>query len=345
MWRFFFSFTLYKSTFTLKLNFYPFTLTKTFAQLQLGAFTFEGRWKLISKICSLDLTTTPVHYFPTPKFIDNILAKKYLPKKIKSNCIELNNAVDIVKNLQQIILTDVTLKLYQKTKFTTVPNVVFCKDKSLLFLEQNTTINTCFLNTDNGPIYIGKGTTIQDGVCMKGPIYIGENCVVKMGATIYEGTVIGNNCIVGGEVKNAVLMNNSNKAHYGYLGDSIIGEWCNLGAGTTNSNLKNNVSDVEIKVGENKLNAGIKFGLLMGHYSRTAINTSFNTGTIVGVSCNIFANGLTPKVISSFSWGVEKGNYELEKAIADIEKWMSLKNKSLSKKEINQLLNCYITSK
>ena len=126
----------------------------------------------------------------------------------------------------------------------------------------------------------------------------------------------------------------SNKAHDGYLGDSVIGEWCNLGAGTTNSNLKNNASDVKVWTPKGQMNAGIKCGVMMGDYCRTAINTSINTGTVIAVCCSVFGSGLTPQYIPSFSWGSEGvKRYELEKAIVDIDDWKQLKGKRITDNE------------
>jgi len=169
---------------------------------------------------------------------------------------------------------------------------------------------------------------------IRGPFSLGEGSVLKMGSKVYGATSIGPHCIVGGEVKNSVLFGYSNKAHDGYLGDSVIGEWCNLGAGTSNSNLKNNAGEVKIWTPRGQVNAGHKCGLLMGDYSRSMINTSFNTGTVVGVCCNVFGSGLTPKYLPSFSWGNDGiDRYEFERALNDIESWKKLKGKKISKKE------------
>src|SRR5690606_19966510 len=170
---------------------------------------------------------------------------------------------------------------------------------------------------------------------------LGQNGVLKMGTKIYGATTIGPGSLAGGEIKNSILMGYSNKAHDGYLGDSVLGEWCNLGAGTSNSNLKNNVSSVKIwnKAGKDFEDAGIKCGLLMGDYSRSAINTSFNTGTVAGICCNIFGNSFPPKFIDNFSWGNEK--YSFEKVIADIKNWKQLKGHTLTDIEIESLKNIY----
>jgi UDP-N-acetylglucosamine diphosphorylase/glucosamine-1-phosphate N-acetyltransferase len=211
-----------------------------------------------------------------------------------------------------------------------------------IFIEAGAQIQFAILNATNGPIFIGKNAEIMEGSLLRGPISIGENSTVKMGTKIYGATSIGSNCVVGGEIKNSVIMDFSNKAHDGYLGDSVIGEWCNLGAGTSNSNLKNNVSPVKVwnKKQQNFEEAGIKCGLLMGDYSRAAINTSFNTGTVVGINCNIFGEMAPPKFIDNFTWGKE--SYEFEKAMSDITNWKNLKNKKLEEKEIQQLKKIYL---
>jgi UDP-N-acetylglucosamine diphosphorylase/glucosamine-1-phosphate N-acetyltransferase len=235
--------------------------------------------------------------------------------------------LDILKHNNEIIHFDIRT---QKTKpAITIPNTILSNGNKKIYIEKGVSIKHCFMNTDAGPIYLGKNVQIQEGACLRGPLYIGENSIIKMGATIYGSTIIGSNCLIGGEIKNSILMDNSNKAHYGYLGDSIIGEWCNLGAGTSNSNIKNNASDVLVQLPSKQINAGLKCGLLMGDYSKAAINTSFNTGTVVGISCNVFTKGLTPKFIPNFSWGVNGEKYIFEKAIKDIEKWMELKNVAL----------------
>jgi UDP-N-acetylglucosamine diphosphorylase/glucosamine-1-phosphate N-acetyltransferase len=205
---------------------------------------------------------------------------------------------------------------------------------STIFLEKGAKVEHCFFNTEEGPIYIGKNVTIMEGSMLRGPVAVCDGATVKMGSKIYGATTIGPNCIAGGEIKNSVLFGNSNKAHDGYLGDSVIGEWCNMGAGTSNSNIKNNASVVMLWTTQGPKNVGVKCGVMMGDYSRTAINTAINTGTVIGVCSNVFGSGLTPKYIPNFSWGsdgVER--YEFEKACADIEAWKALKHQSIAESE------------
>jgi UDP-N-acetylglucosamine diphosphorylase / glucose-1-phosphate thymidylyltransferase / UDP-N-acetylgalactosamine diphosphorylase / glucosamine-1-phosphate N-acetyltransferase / galactosamine-1-phosphate N-acetyltransferase len=203
-----------------------------------------------------------------------------------------------------------------------------------IFIEKSAQVKNCFLNANDGPIYIGKNAVIMDGSMLYGPIAICDNAVVKMGSKIYGATTIGPNCTVGGEIKNSVFFGNSNKAHDGYIGDSVIGEWCNMGAGTSNSNIKNNASSIMLWTPNGPMNVGLKCGVMMGDYSRTAINTSINTGTVIGVCCNVIGNGLTPKYIPCFSWGSEGvERYQFEKALSDIQNWKQLKQQSLTENE------------
>lgn len=203
-----------------------------------------------------------------------------------------------------------------------------------IFIEKGAILKNTIINAGEGPVYIAKNALVMEGACIRGPVSIGENAVVKMSAKIYGATTIGPGCTVGGEIKNAVLFANSNKAHDGYLGDSVIGEWCNLGAGTSNSNLKNTAGNIVVHLQNQQQNAGQKCGVMMGDFSRTAINTAINSGTVIGLSANIFGSGLTPKHIPSFSWGFDNNvKYRLDKALTDAGQWKRLKNKELSETE------------
>lgn len=213
-----------------------------------------------------------------------------------------------------------------------------------IFVEEGATLKYVTINAENGPVYIGKNCEVMEGSFIRGPFAMLEGSVVKMGAKIYGATTLGPGCIAGGEIKNSILFGYSNKAHDGYLGDSVIGEWCNLGAGTSNSNLKNTADTVKVwSPGERKyLPVGNKCGLMMGDYSSSAINTSFNTGTVTGVSCNVFGNGLSPKYIPDFSWGFTNDNkYDLIKACDAINNWKKLKNQMLTDAEKNILKHIF----
>ncbi|OLY92855.1 UDP-N-acetylglucosamine diphosphorylase/glucosamine-1-phosphate N-acetyltransferase [Cnuella takakiae] len=203
-----------------------------------------------------------------------------------------------------------------------------------LFIEKGALVKHAIINCEDGPVYIGKNALVMEGCLLRGPLSIGENAVVKMGTKIYGATTIGPSCTAGGEIKNSILFANSNKAHDGYLGDSVIGAWCNLGAGTTNSNLKNNASCVQVWTPKGEQTVGLKCGVIMGDYSRTAINTAINTGTVIGVSANVFGQGLTPKFIPSFSWGTDGiERYRYDKALEDIANWKALKGGAIAENE------------
>lgn len=198
-----------------------------------------------------------------------------------------------------------------------------------IFIEKGAVVEHSILNASTGPIYIGKNAVIMEGSVIRGPFAMGEGATVKMGTKVYGATTVGPYCTIGGEVKNSVLFGYSSKGHDGYLGDSVMGEWCNMGAGTSSSNLKNSARDVMVWTPKGQVNAGIKCGVMMGDFSRTSINTSINTGTVIGVCCNVFGSGLTPKYIPNFSWGSEGiKRYEFEKALEDIGAWKKLKGLS-----------------
>ncbi|MDI3320514.1 putative sugar nucleotidyl transferase [Pinibacter soli] len=214
-----------------------------------------------------------------------------------------------------------------------------------IFIEQGANVEHCILNASTGPIYIGKNAEIMEGSVIRGPLAMCEGAVLKLGTKVYGATTLGPYSVGGGEIKNSVFFGYSNKGHDGYLGDSVIGEWCNMGAGTSNSNVKNNAGAVKVYSDLEKNSyetAGIKCGVLMGDYSRCAINTSFNTGTVVGVSANIFGSGLTPKYVPSFSWGSEGiKTYNFDAALQHIENWKQLKHQTLTAEEKSILKYLY----
>ena len=213
---------------------------------------------------------------------------------------------------------------------------------SQIFIEKGASIEHCFINASAGPVYIGKNALVMEGSMIRGPFAMGEGAVLKMGSKVFGATTLGPYCTGGGEIKNSILFGYSNKSHDGYLGDAVIGEWCNLGAGTTNSNIKNNAGEIKIWTTKGEMPAGMKCGFFMGDYSRTAINTSINTGTVIGVSANVFGAGLTPKYIPHFSWGSEGvKRYEFDKVLGDIESWKKLKSEVLTDDEKSILKYVY----
>ena len=219
-----------------------------------------------------------------------------------------------------------------------------------IHIEEGAKVNQSILNTTEGPIYIGKDAEIMEGSMVRGPFAMLNNSVLKMGTKIYGATTLGPHCKVGGEVNNSVFFGFSSKAHDGFLGNSVIGEWCNLGAGTNNSNLKNNYAEVKLWNYEKEQfkNTGLQFcGLIMGDHSKCGINTMFNTGTVVGVSTNIFGSGFPRNFIPSFSWGGAAGFsvYKLPKVYDVASKVFSRRELSFDKVEKNILSEVYNMTK
>jgi len=208
-------------------------------------------------------------------------------------------------------------------------------DPSLIFLEPGATVHASVLNTGNGPIWIGEGAEVMEGSLLRGPVALGAHAQFKMGTKVYGPSAFGPGCRVGGEVNNSVMLGYSNKGHDGFLGNSVLGEWCNLGAGTNNSNLKNTYGRVKVwsYAEENMLDTGLQFcGLVMGDHSKSGIATMFNTGTVVGVCANVFGADFPPKRIPSFAWGGASGfdTYEFERATETAHRVMARRDVELT---------------
>ncbi|MBR5983606.1 MAG: GlmU family protein [Bacteroidales bacterium] len=212
-------------------------------------------------------------------------------------------------------------------------NVVF--GKYPLFVENGCSVECATFNTNDGPIYIGANAEVMEGVNIRGPFALCEHAVLKMGAKMYGDTTVGPWCKVGGELSNVVFFGYSNKAHDGFLGNSVVGEWCNFGADSNNSNLKNNYAEVKLWNYDTQKfeKTGLQFcGLIFGDHSKCGINTMFNTGTVVGVSANIFGAGFPRNFVPSFSWGGASGftEYKLETAFEVMERVMARRHVEFS---------------
>jgi UDP-N-acetylglucosamine diphosphorylase/glucosamine-1-phosphate N-acetyltransferase len=221
--------------------------------------------------------------------------------------------------------------LTEDRKSQPIPKSVNVIAPENVFIEEGAKLEFVTLNASNGPIYIGKNTEIMEGTVIRGPFALCENAMVKMSAKVYGATTVGPGSRIGGEVKNSVLFANSNKGHEGFLGDSVLGEWCNIGADSNNSNLKNNYEEVKLWSYETEgfAKTGLQFcGLMMGDHSKCGINTMFNTGTVVGVSANIFGSGFPRNFVPSFSWGGAAGftTYVTKKAFETARLVMSRRN-------------------
>ena len=225
------------------------------------------------------------------------------------DCITIKNTWDIFSKNNLAIEEDFKY-ITEGRKSQAIPRSVNVIAADNIFIEEGAKLEFVTLNASTGPIYIGKDAEIMEGSMIRGPFALCDNASVKMGSKVYGATTVGPHSRIGGEVKNTVIFAHSNKGHEGYLGDSVIGEWCNMGADTNNSNLKNNYEEVKLWSYETEgfAKTGLQFcGLMMGDHSKCGINTMFNTGTVVGVSANVFGTGFPRNFIPSFSWGGAAG--------------------------------------
>lgn len=249
--------------------------------------------------------------------------------------IKIDNLWDIFLNNHQAIKEDFKLLTKGRTSQPISSTNQVIGELENIFIEEGVSMECCILNASNGPIYIGKDATILEGSMLRGPLAIGDHSVIKMGAKIYSGTTLGPYCKVGGEVKRVVFQGYSNKGHDGYLGDSVIGRWCNIGAGANNSNLKNNYDEVKLwsYKEERFQKTGQQFcGMVLGDHSKLAISVTINTGTVIGIACNIYGPGFPRNFVPSYSWGGAHGftTYKTDKAFDTVERVYSRRDKAFS---------------
>ncbi len=243
-----------------------------------------------------------------------------------------------LKNVKQIELDFDLVTNNRKSELLSDKNTIVYNENNI-FIEKGAIIKAAILNAENGPIYIGKNAVIQEGSLLIGPVAVGEQAMVAFGAKIRPNTTLGPSCRVGGEVGNTIFQGFSNKAHDGFLGNSYIGEWCNLGANTNNSNLKNDYKSVKLFDfnSQSLQDTGELFcGTFMGDFSKAGISTMFNTGTVIGVSVNVFGSGFQDKYIQSFTWGGKMEgyeNYRFDKAIEVINATLARKELQLTSDE------------
>ena len=346
---------------TIKEGLYPFTATRHAADIRIGILTIREKWQYVcanhivnndNAGISNDLLfdgksylKVPANIIPTKKWmiafshkieIGSEIADDYNSELIKTlhypwQIFQYNDWA-LRQDFEMITSDRISQTISPTNKVTSPENI---------FLEEGAIVEHCILNASEGPIYIGKNSLIMEGCMIRGAFALCEGAVLKMGSKIYGATTIGPYCNAAGEIKNTIMFGYSNKAHDGYLGDSVIGEWCNLGAGTSNSNVKNTAGEVKVWNNSNRtyIPVGLKCGLLMGDYSRAAINTSFNTGTVVGVCCNIFGSTFPPKHLPDFTWGEE--TYNFDKALQDINNWKKFKGQNITPQEIIILKQLY----
>ena len=354
---------------------YPFTHTRAVGAIRSGIFTPQERWELITGdivqiqtsksiqplygkpeisantlwidaalivnttlIDQINALQTGQCLFDATGFIAGVgetnLIEHYTTKSKLADQKRLYFASDLIAMNDAQLRFDYDLLTNGKTS-EPIPDSCSATNKDQIFIEKNATLLSCHLNASTGPIYIASGAEIQEGSSIRGPFVLLKDACVKMNTVVYGATTIGPKCIIGGEVKNSILFGYSNKAHHGYLGDSVIGEWCNLGAGTSNSNVKNTAGKISVWDESSNANryVGNKMGVCMGDYVKTAINTSITTGATIGVGANVFCAGLTPNFIPHFCWGIDNATYQIDKLIEDTANWKAFKNEAFSDME------------
>ena len=353
----------------LHLRFAPLTLTRPLAELRCGLFTNTERWKHLLPGAQIGYQTESYLQGKYPSTAGIWINAQVIPdvqlakavselkvgEKLYMNSVLLaqngegnyNTAYSdsnliILENRWDLYLLNAAILKQDFTWFTKGQTSAELKESNRLigpadqlFIEEGARIEGAILNTNEGPIYIGKNAEVMEGALLRGPLALCDGAVVKMGAKIYGATTIGPECRVGGEVSNSLFQGYSNKGHDGFLGNAVLGEWCNIGAGTNNSNLKNNYEEVKLwsyPRGSFE-RTGLQFcGLVLGDHSKCGINTMFNTGTVVGVSCNVFGAGFPRNFIPDFSWGGPQGlsEYTLDKALATAERVMDRRSLALT---------------
>ncbi|WP_129022272.1 GlmU family protein [Edaphocola flava] len=272
--------------------------------------------------------------------------KDYEPVLCSEPFKQLKQVWDIFNLNDYAIRSDFAILTYQKESQPIPAHVTLIGEAKNVFIEEGAIVSACILNAQTGPVYIAKEAEIMEGCMLRGPLALSTHAVVKMGAKIYGATTIGAGSKVGGEISNVVFFDNSNKGHDGFVGNAVIGEWCNLGADTNASNLKNNYDEVSIwsEAEGAMIKTGLQFcGLLMGDHSKCGINTMFNTGTVVGVSSNIYGGDFPDKYVPSFSWGGKNDmtTYRFDKALDTANRMMARRGKTLSDAEIAVLQHIF----
>lgn len=355
----------------------PHSLTKPSSYLRCGILTNIERYRLMDSDIQVGFHTAPYlqdHFpalnqaidvnagiIPSPDFIHALNAlnlNEYLSyegvilatygeanKEVVytgTPLIQVINRWDLFKLNGQVIELDFDLITSHKKSQTLPATCTLIGDPDLLFIEEGAVVQSTTLNVTNGPIYIGANSEIMEGSLIRGPLALCENGQIKMGAKIYGATTIGPYCKVGGEVNNVIFEAYSNKSHDGFLGNGYIGSWCNIGADTNASNLMNNYGMVEVhdyETGKSTSSGQQFIGLHMGDHSKCGINTMFNTGTALGVGCNVYGPGFFKKHLPSFSFGepTRLFPYRFDKALEGIESMMSRRGKSLTEEELTIL--------
>lgn len=309
-----------------------FPTTQLVAEIQL--LTAEHGLSFSDKIIGFKTTIKVTNIASFKSIIPDL---KFTSSVVAAQFVESPSA--IFKYNGQEIENDFKLLTAGRVSKSLSPTNTLIGPADKLFIEEDAVVEASILNTNTGYIYIGHQAEIMENCAVRGPLALCEHAGLKMSAKIYGATTIGPHCKVGGEVNNAVFFAYSNKGHDGFIGNSVIGEWCNLGADTNNSNLKNNYGDVDVwsYATEKYEDTGMQFhGLIMGDHAKSGINTMFNTGTVVGVSANVFGSDFPPKFIPSFSWGGAQWlrTFTFEKSLEVAQRMMERRGIKLSESDI-----------
>lgn len=269
--------------------------------------------------------------------------------EFEGDAFRIENTWDIFSKNEQAIQEDFDF-ITAGRKSQPISETNNCINVDNIFLEEGASVEYSILNATDGPIYLGKNAQIWEGSLIRGSLALCDNATVKMGGKIYGATTIGPHSKVCGEVSNSVIFGYSSKGHEGYLGNAVLGEWCNIGADSNNSNLKNNYAKVRMWNYDTESfdQTGLQFcGLMMGDHSKTAINTMFNTGTVIGVNCNIYVPGFPRNFIPSFSWGGATGfsSYLPKKAFEVAKVMMARRGVEFDAKEADILTHVFELTK
>ena len=258
-------------------------------------------------------------------------ADNYMKKEYNGECLVLHYLFDIFLNNGAVIKQDFEMITKGRTSCDLSASNTVIGDPGLVFVEEGAYVEGAFLNTNGGPIYIGKDAQVMEGSCVRGPMALCEHSNINMGSKIYSDTTIGPWSKVGGELNNVVVFGYSNKAHDGFLGNAVIGEWCNIGAGTNASNLKNDYSKIRVwnYPDHTFMRTDLQFcGLIMGDHSKVGINCMFNTATVVGVGVNIHGSGFPRTFIPSFSEGSPVGGF----TDVQLKKFFDIANRAMARR-------------
>ena len=326
------------------------SLFEQVAALQPGQAVVDGEAFVAASLSEADATNLAQHhesdgYSATVETALSAIAA-YEATAPEASVMQLNHTWDIFTHNADQIEQDYALVTRQRHSQEVTDPYTQLYQPDRIFIEEGAVLRAAIINAEAGPVYIGKNATVHENAVIKGPFAMLEDSHVNIGSKIREATTIGPHCKVGGEVKNTVFLANSNKGHEGFVGNSVVGEWCNFGADSNTSNLKNNYQFVRLwHYGQQDYeNTGLQFcGLMMGDHSKCSINTMFNTGTVVGVFANIFGTGFPAKFVPSFTWGgvQESVLYDFDKAIAVFERVLARRGVSLSTAESDILRHLF----